>query len=833
MKRFFKLLLIATFAFALSFGLASCGGDGDTISKEEYDRIVAELAEKTAELAALQEDSVARAEFEAKVQELAEKVAELVGLQAELEALLEEVAEKEGAINDALAVINNLKTKPLSIVLPEGAETIEGALIVDIGKPVKVEAKLVETFNVSEMVTFFAPDPTALNFTYDAEAKKVVIDGLKPGLITVTVKLFNEVTTTLRLFVCEEVPNFDDTGKTKVVVGTPQMNGLFINGFGNSAYDVSIRNLIHGYSTLWTDPGEQFIWDTEAVLVAEPETELLPARQVPETVLKFDDEGEPYYEPVLDDNGNPIMKNVQDKLFKFKLQEDLKWNDGTPITAKDYIFSLLFSASRQWADVQATSTVGDQLLGYTAYRSADTPKPDGASTPVFVGARLVGTHEFHLIINGENLPYFYESTMVALSPAPMHVYAPGADVVTDPETQGVYLTGFTPAHAQWVKDVYCYNPTVSCGPYKFIYFKNQVVRLEKNPYFKTDGEGYAPQIDIIEQRWINQDTDVYQVIAGEVDIVAGVIEGEKIEALKASETAYAVTYSRNGYGMIAFACDFGPTKEAKVRQALGMLVDRNEFVQEILGGYGVLVNGAYGLSQWMYQLKEEEIETELIKYSLNIDLANEYLDQTDWKYEADGVTPFDKTKAGPDKEYYRHNSKGEMLQINHFGTTENDITDLIALRLPVNCASAGIKFTVTYGGFDTLLNHFYYGYTLEESERVYHSFNLATNFASPYDPYYSWHSVWVGRSYYNSCQLADSILDQYIEEMRKQESNELGRAVFADAWLQFQIRWNELLPSIPLYSNQYFDAVNNRVQGLQTTPTFGWARAIIRATVAG
>lgn len=817
MKRFLKLFLIATFAFAISFGLASCGGGEDTVSKEEYDRIVEELAEKAAELAALQESSVAKDEFDAKVQELLEKT-------AEIEALKEELDEVKNAVNDLLQ-------GQLKIVPPADAEYHDNYLVLDVGETMEVGVKLADVVDVADKVSYNSADPTAVEFKYDSESKKATLHGTKAGIVTVNVTLATGLSGSLGVFVKEDVPTFDDTGKVKVVVGTPQMNGLFIAGFGNSSYDLSIRNLIHGYSTLWTTPGENFIWDTEAVLVEEPETEMLPARQVPETVLKFDEEGEPYYEPVLDEHGNPVMKDVNDKLFKFKLQQDLKWNDGTQITAKDYIFSLLFTASKQWADVKASSTTGDQLLGYADYRNPDTPKPEGASTPVFVGAKLVGEYEFHLIIDGENLPYFYETTMVALTPAPMHVYAPEADVVTDPETQGTYLTGFTAERAQWVKDVYCFNPTVSCGPYNFIYFKNQVVRLEKNPYFKTDGEGYAPMVDVIEQRWINQDTDVYQVIAGEVDIVAGVIESEKIEALKTSDTAYPVTYSRNGYGMIAFACDFGPTKEAKVRQAIGMLVDRNEFVQEILGGYGVLVNGAYGLSQWMYQEKRQELEAQLIQYSLNTEEANDFLDETDWKFEADGVTPFDRTKAGPDKNYFRYNSKGEMLQVNHFGTTENDITDLIALRLPVNCAYAGIKYTVTYGGFDTLLNHYYYGYTMDESERVYHAFNLASGFGSPYDPYYSWHSVWVGKSYLNSCQLADAILDECIETMRSQEATEEGRGNFANAWLQFQIRWNELLPSVPLYSNEYYDAVNNRVKDLQTTPTWGWARAIIRATV--
>ena len=58
------------------------------------------------------------------------------------------------------------------------------------------------------------------------------------------------------------------------------------------------------------------------------------------------------------------------------------------------------------------------------------------------------------------------------------------------------------------------------------------------------------------------------------------------------------------------------------------------------------------------------------------------------------------------------------------------------------------------------------------------------------------------------------------------------KETYAEYWLEYQIRWNELLPVLPIYSNEYFDIFNARVSGLATTPTYAWARAVLDVTVA-
>ncbi len=55
--------------------------------------------------------------------------------------------------------------------------------------------------------------------------------------------------------------------------------------------------------------------------------------------------------------------------------------------------------------------------------------------------------------------------------------------------------------------------------------------------------------------------------------------------------------------------------------------------------------------------------------------------------------------------------------------------------------------------------------------------------------------------------------------------------VYNEWWKLYIQRWNYLVPEVPLYSNQYFDLYNAKIQNFVTTPYWGPADAIIAASV--
>jgi len=58
-----------------------------------------------------------------------------------------------------------------------------------------------------------------------------------------------------------------------------------------------------------------------------------------------------------------------------------------------------------------------------------------------------------------------------------------------------------------------------------------------------------------------------------------------------------------------------------------------------------------------------------------------------------------------------------------------------------------------------------------------------------------------------------------------------AEAVYNQWWKLYVQRWNKMALAVPLYSNQYFDLYNAKIQNFVTTPYWGAADAIIAASV--
>src|SRR5690606_27072128 len=102
--------------------------------------------------------------------------------------------------------------------------------------------------------------------------------------------------------------------------------------------------------------------------------------------------------------------------------------------------------------------------------------------------------------------------------------------------------------------------------------------------------------------------------------------------------------------------------------------------------YGSIVYSEYGLAQWMYVQSEDWVDDNINKYPFSVTQANAALDLTDYKYESDGETPFvvanaaDNGSKAEAQKYYRYNSDGEVLEIRHFGTENNAVTDSLQAK---------------------------------------------------------------------------------------------------------------------------------------------------------
>lgn len=642
--------------------------------------------------------------------------------------------------------------------------------------------------------------------------------------------------------------NFDkQTSDDTLVIATASMNGDWISGFTNSSYDVLGRKLMgtdyfNGYTTYSRDKDGQYV-PNMTTLTEEP-------------VLKENKDGT--------------------KTVTFKLNPDLKWSDGQPVDANDYLFGVLMESDDQYSPLTGSTAVGsDKYDGYKEYHEG--------STESLKGIKKLDDHSFEITISKDYLPYFAESSMFNVGPTPMKQLAPNLTIGEDGSSFAVskdfkasdedkkayaekideqieaknkeleeakqeedFGSAQQKEHDDAVKELedrkakaqsgeldatemlkeqayltyardYRLKPEPVSGPYKFAAFENNMLKLDLNENYAGNYEGKKATIPHVILQVINPKLSVDLVASGDIDISENETTAANIDKMrKLKDKVGFVEFARNGYGELRFLTDLGATKEKEVRQAVAFLIDRDDFVQNLNGGYAVVTDGMYGLSQWMYEERKDEIQDELTHYALNIDEANERLDKSSYKFEKDGTTPWDKEKAkaayeeNKDKyDYWRYNDKGEKLQVNQMGSNEVEVTTMLNNQLSDNAKQVGMEYNVVGGDFASLLNYLYFP---DEKNPKFTAFNLGTSFGTPFDPYYQYHHD----GYDNRSRTNDPEADRITEEMRRVDPDK--KEEFLDKWMEFQKWYNDYLPEIPLYSNQYHNCYNLRVEGYEATP---------------
>lgn len=580
----------------------------------------------------------------------------------------------------------------------------------------------------------------------------------------------------------EEVP------AVTLVVGSSFLDGDFIPGFGDNPYDAWVKTILYEHYSLYV------VSDVGEIVLNE-------------TVIKEQDIS-------WDSAGN--------KTYTFDIYPDLRWNNGEAILAQDYVFALLWSAAREWEDAGATSSMGTGLLGYSDYHEGVAER--------FAGVRLLDDYKFSLTIPAENTPYFFETSYLAIYPLPLAAWAPAAKIDSDPG--GARLISDNPDwtlafDTRRIAQTQRFLPTVTSGPFSFESFANYDLTLKVNPYFKGDYRGRKPQVDYVVLRRIDRYSGAEACINGEIDAVTGIRDGYIVEEALLAPAVDVAYHSQNGFGGLIFHCDFGPVQHLEVRLALAHLLDRQEIINNHYPGCAVTVNGPYGMGQWMY-IENKAVIDALPDLKLDVAKANELLDQSPYRFEADGKTPFDAARATGDGGYYRHNAQGQRLVINHLEAEDGGTIlefEPIPSQLLANAPLAGIDWQAHRLPFNYLLDHYYQGPMLPEGERLYHSFCLSTSFTAAFDPYPSYHS----EGQYNCVRINDPELDEVMVRMRRLDP--LHKDEFSAEWVKFQIRWHQLLPIVPLHAIQYYDVYRKEVKGFYSTPFTSWAHNICGVSI--
>ena len=602
-----------------------------------------------------------------------------------------------------------------------------------------------------------------------------------------------------------------------VVGNTTPMNGrFFTNMWGAVTSDLDVQKLIHGYNLVTWNSEKGGVYDIDPTVVS----------------------------------GFVVTENLAgDRTYTFDIYRDLYYSDGTPVTARDYAFSWLLSIAPQIAEIGGNVKPMDYLLGYQDYVNG--------RTPYLAGIRLLDDYTIAITISRAYLPFFYEMALLDCVPYPIQAIAPGCRVADD--GNGIYIT--PSLNAETLRETilnatagYRSHPSVSSGPYVLTSYDGQTAEFALNTYYKGDYKGIKPTISRLTYKTVKNEDMLEALKSGEVGLLNKCVNinvlRDGIQLVGEQDLFMMSNYARSGLSYIAFCCEREPVNSLAVRQAIAMCMDKDSFVADTVGNYGLRADGYYGIGQWMYTLVnaedgypvdapeegagaaeqkayEEALEAwaalnmdEVRIYDLNVEAATGLLMSEGWTLNRNGEH-YDAAKD--DVRCKNVNGTIVPLTLKLICPAESVIAEELEKNFAAHLKEAGIQLTIEELPMAELLNSFY-----RNDERDCDMIYLANNFGIVFDPAANFRpdsTNAINRS--NFTGINDADLYSLAVDMRQTEPGDLLN--YCVKWVKFQKRMQEVEPLIPLYSGVYFDFYPNVLQNYDINSNATWSEAIVEA----
>jgi peptide/nickel transport system substrate-binding protein len=244
----------------------------------------------------------------------------------------------------------------------------------------------------------------------------------------------------------------------------------------------------------------------------------------------------------------------------FKLRQGVKWHDGKPFTA---------------TDVQCT---WNKLLGKDKDAFRKNPR------------KIWYRNLKEVTVNGD-----HEVTFV--------VERPQAALLS------MLAAGYSPVYPCHVSSRDMRTKPIGTGPFKFVEFKgNESIKVVKNPdYFKKG----KPHVDAIEFRIIaNRSTRILAFQAGEFDmtfsgdVTVPLLKEMTAQAPKAVCTLAPQNVTRN----LIVNREAPPFNDPKIRQAMGLALDRQAFIDILAEGKADMGGAMLPLPEGTWGMPPEEMK---------------------------------------------------------------------------------------------------------------------------------------------------------------------------------------------------------------------------------
>jgi len=450
----------------------------------------------------------------------------------------------------------------------------------------------------------------------------------------------------------------------------------------------------------------------------------------------------------------------------FRLRPGVKWHDGHPFDAHDVAFS--------W---RLYSNPGVDC-GEKRARFQKIVKVDVID---FLTVRFMFGRQYYNTLD----------TLGDMCILPAHLYDLADPDNVDGQKRRAADASWKPSDAEEAEYVNK-NPHnrdwVGLGPYKLArWTADGLEAVRFDGYFDPKNAGY---FDEIRWRAVPDDAAAFQAaLNGELDftrISADDYFGGSTQTAAFTDRLYKGYYYTADYWYVGWNLNRPQLADVRVRRALAMLFDFDEFKRTFYKGLAVQVTGSPSVYSAAY-------DRDLAPLPFDPTRAKALLDEAGWTdHDGDGVRDKD----------------GTPLAIQLLVQPANKPALAFGAKFQENLARVGARLDVTPLEFGAMLER--------RGARDFDAYVLAWSPALESDPEQIWHSTGAAKESGSSnfVALADPVVDALIERGQR----ELDATKRAATWRELQRKIYELQPYLFGYNPPRKFAMNKKIRGFQSVP---------------
>lgn len=324
--------------------------------------------------------------------------------------------------------------------------------------------------------------------------------------------------------------------------------------------------------------------------------------------------------------------------YTFFLRKDVRFSDGSPLTAEDVAFSTIVLADPSYDG--PNDIFASFIKGLQDYRDKKTTTVEGI--------KVIDPHTIKFILDKPNASLLFSLTESLAGIIPKAYYGKAYK-------QGD-VSGIKALHRQ----------PLGSGPYKMVEHKEgiETIMVANELYWKG-----KPKIKNVIFKVTNDNTRIQQLISGEIDLDQVSVNARNISQLKDAGFLNIQLHPTNGYGYIGMNVSLPMFADRKVRQALAYGLNRKQIVDAVYEGYADVCNQPQSKVSWVYN-------PNVNPYEYNPEKAAQLLDEAGWKKGADGVREKD----------------GRKFTIHFTASSPNPVNEAIIPVAKQNYEQLGIVF---------------------------------------------------------------------------------------------------------------------------------------------